>query len=126
LNLIENAVRHTPPGTHIRAWTGVENGTGLLTVEDDGPGIPPELGRRAFERFVRGARTGSRGSGLGLAIVRAVAESHGGTVSLEDPEIGTGARFVVAIPRDTSGDPVEPLDAQPVAASPAPRRRRNR
>ena len=126
LNLIENAVRHTPPGTHIRAWTGVENGTGLLTVEDDGPGIPPELGRRAFERFVRGARTGSRGSGLGLAIVRAVAESHGGSVTLEDPEIGTGARFVVAIPRDTTGDPVEPLDAQPVAASPAPRRRRNR
>ncbi|MGO9906847.1 MAG: sensor histidine kinase [Solirubrobacteraceae bacterium] len=126
LNLIENAVRHTPPGTHIRAWTGVENGTGLLTVEDDGPGIPPELGRRAFERFVRGGGTGSRGSGLGLAIVRAVAESHGGTVSLEEPEIGTGARFVVAIPRDTTGDPVEPLDAQPVAAAPAPRRRRNR
>ena len=76
LNLIENAVRHTPPGTHIRACTGVENGVALLTVEDDGPGIPPELGDRVFDRFVRGSSTGTRGSGLGLAIVRAVAESH--------------------------------------------------
>ena len=126
LNLIENAVRHTPPGTHIRAWTGVDNGTVILTVQDDGPGIPPELGRRVFERFVRGARTGSRGSGLGLAIVRAVAESHGGTVSLEDPEIGTGARFVVTIPRDTSGEPIEPLDPQPAAGTPTPRRRLKR
>ncbi|HTU86812.1 MAG TPA: HAMP domain-containing sensor histidine kinase [Solirubrobacteraceae bacterium] len=126
LNLIENAVRHTPPGTHIRACTGVENGTGILSVQDDGPGIPPELGRRVFERFVRGARTGTRGSGLGLAIVRAVAESHGGTVTLEEPEVGTGTRFVVTIPRDTSADPAEPLDAQPVTAAPTPRRRRNR
>jgi signal transduction histidine kinase len=126
LNLIENAVRHTPPGTHIRAWTEVDNGTVILSVQDDGPGIPPELGRRVFERFVRGARTGSRGSGLGLAIVRAVAESHGGTVSLEDPEIGTGARFVVTIPRDTSGEPIEPLDPQPAAGTPTPRRRLKR
>jgi len=107
LNLIENAVRHTPPGTHIRASTGVENGTGILTVEDDGPGIPSELGPRVFERFVRGARTGTRGSGLGLAIVRAVAESHGGSVALDQPDTGTGARFVITIPRagDTSEEP---------------------
>jgi two-component system, OmpR family, sensor kinase len=103
LNLIENAVRHTPPGTHIRAWTGVDNGTVILSVQDDGPGVPPELGGRVFERFVRGARAGTRGSGLGLAIVRAVAESHGGTVSLENPETGTGARFVVTIPREDAG-----------------------
>ena len=59
LNLIENAVRHTPPGTHIRASTGVENGVALLTVEDDGPGIPAELGGRVFDRFVRGSSTGT-------------------------------------------------------------------
>ena len=54
----------------------------LITVEDDGPGIPPELRDRVFERFVRGE--GDRGGsfGLGLSIVRAVAESHGGTVEL--------------------------------------------
>ena len=99
LNLIENAARHTPPGTHIRAATALDNGTAVLTVEDDGPGIPPELGSRVFDRFVRGSQTGSRGSGLGLAIVRAVAESHGGTVTLEHPDAGTGARFVIKIPR---------------------------
>src|SRR5205807_1126875 len=107
LNLIENAARHTPPGTHIRASTAIENGAAVLTVEDDGPGIPPELGKRVFERFVRGAGAGTRGSGLGLAIVRAVADSHGGTVSLEQPDAGTGARFVIKIPRD----PVAPESA---------------
>jgi signal transduction histidine kinase len=99
LNLIENAARHTPPGTHIRASTAIENGSAVLTVEDDGPGIPPELGPRVFDRFVRGPRTGTRGSGLGLAIVRAVAESHGGTVDLEPVATSTGARFVITIPR---------------------------
>ena len=109
LNLIENAARHTPPGTHIRASTAVENGAAILTVEDDGPGVPPELGRRVFERFVRGAGAGSRGSGLGLAIVRAVAESHGGSVALDQPESGSGARFVIRIPRPpTSADVIGP------------------
>jgi two-component system, OmpR family, sensor kinase len=103
LNLIENAVRHTPPGTHVRAGTAVENGLAVLTVEDDGPGVPPELGRRVFERFVRGARSGTRGSGLGLAIVRAVAESHEGSVELEQPAVGTGSRFVIKIPRAPAG-----------------------
>jgi signal transduction histidine kinase len=104
LNLIENAARHTPPGTHIRASTAIENGAAILTVEDDGPGIPPELGKRVFERFVRGTGSGTRGSGLGLAIVLAVAESHGGTVTLEEPDSGTGARFVIAIPRDPTAE----------------------
>jgi two-component system OmpR family sensor kinase len=108
LNLIENAARHTPPGTRIRASTAVENGLAILTVEDDGPGVPPELGQRVFDRFVRGARAGSRGSGLGLSIVRAVAESHGGTVALEQPETGTGARFVITIPRETDAGEQRP------------------
>jgi two-component system OmpR family sensor kinase len=98
LNLIENAVRHTPAGTHVRASTFSENGHAVLIVEDDGPGIPAELGGRVFERFVRGGRDGGRGSGLGLAIVRAVAESHDGSVALELPSSPTGTRFVIRIP----------------------------
>jgi two-component system OmpR family sensor kinase len=98
LNLLENAIRHTPPGTHVRAATTTSEGQVLLVVEDDGPGIPPELERRVFERFVRGARDGGRGSGLGLAIVRAVVESHGGDVALEPPLAGHGTRFVIRIP----------------------------
>jgi signal transduction histidine kinase len=102
LNLIENGIRHTPAGTHIRASTRTDKGDAVLVVEDDGPGIPPELGRRVFERFVRDGRDGGRGSGLGLAIVRAVAESHGGTVALEQPATGSGSRFVIRIPSQES------------------------
>jgi two-component system, OmpR family, sensor kinase len=98
LNLLENAVRHTPPGTRVSAGTTRVDDDAVITVEDDGPGISPELEHRVFERFVRGGRDGGRGSGLGLAIVRAVAQFHGGTVALERPEIGTGTRFVIRIP----------------------------
>jgi two-component system, OmpR family, sensor kinase len=98
LNLLENSVRHTPPGTQIRASTQNREADAILIVEDAGPGIPPALQQRVFERFVRGGRDGGRGSGLGLAIVRAVAESHGGTVEMQRPEHGTGTRFVIRIP----------------------------
>jgi signal transduction histidine kinase len=101
LNLIENALRHTPPGTQVRAATATSNGDATLIVEDTGPGIAPELRGRLFERFVRGGGDGARGSGLGLAIVKAVAEAHGGTVTFEDrSELKTGGtRFVIRIPR---------------------------
>jgi two-component system OmpR family sensor kinase len=99
LNLLENALRHTSPGTQVRASTAIDGGQAVLVVEDDGPGIPPEIEHRVFERFVRSGRDGARGSGLGLAIVRAVAESHGGTVVLGRTERGTGTRFVIRIPR---------------------------
>jgi two-component system OmpR family sensor kinase len=102
INLIENAVRHTPPGTEIRVITGMTADDKVrLVVEDDGPGVPERLGSTLFERFVRGA--GDRGGsfGLGLAIVRAVAESNGGSVSVEPTHPGAeqpGARFVVDLP----------------------------
>jgi two-component system, OmpR family, sensor kinase len=96
LNLVENAIRHTPEGTHIRAVVAADNGDVFLTVQDDGPGVAPELRERVFERFVRGAGDRGSSSGLGLSIVRAVAESHGGSVVLEDAN--PGARFVVRLP----------------------------
>ena len=103
-NLIENAIRHTPPGTTVHASVRAHDtheGTGgevELVVQDDGPGISGELAGRVFERFVRGGDDRSAGSsGLGLAIVQAVAESHGGSVRLEASEDG-GARFVVRLP----------------------------
>jgi two-component system, OmpR family, sensor kinase len=96
LNLMENAIKHTPPGTHVHAAVQRENGHVVLTVADDGPGIPYEMRDRIFERFIRG--DGDRGGsfGLGLSIVRAVAESHNGTVTLAPG--GHGARFVVTLP----------------------------
>jgi two-component system, OmpR family, sensor kinase len=107
LNLMENAIRHTPPGTQVRASVERVDGAVRLTVEDDGPGIPTELKERVFERFVRG--TGDRGgsSGLGLSIVHAVAESHGGTVTIQSPTTngsgrGRGTRFAVMLPLSRS------------------------
>jgi two-component system OmpR family sensor kinase len=101
LNLVENAMRHTPPGSSIWVSTGVEGKDAVLVVEDDGPGVSPELVPTLFERFVRGA--GDRGGsfGLGLAIVRAVAEGHSGRVVVERTRRGGvahGARFVVRVP----------------------------
>jgi two-component system OmpR family sensor kinase len=114
LNLLENALRHTPPGTAIRSSTGQEGANAVLVVEDDGPGVPPELAATLFERFVRGA--GDRGGsfGLGLAIVRAVAHSHGGSVILEDVA-PHGARFVVRLPLAPSHS--VPAAPQPVVPS---------
>jgi two-component system OmpR family sensor kinase len=111
LNLLENAVRHTPPGTQIRAATALEGSEAVLTVEDNGPGIAPALQQRVFERFVRGGRDGGRGSGLGLAIVRAVAQSHDGSVILESPHSDSGTRFVIRLP--AAG--IEPAAVVPAA-----------
>ncbi|MDO8188092.1 HAMP domain-containing sensor histidine kinase [Conexibacter sp. JD483] len=98
LNLVENSLRHTPPGTHVHAALQHVGDEVVLTVQDDGPGIPEPLREKLFERFVRGG--GDRapsGSGLGLAIVRAVARSHGGDVTVDETP-GGGARFVVRLP----------------------------
>jgi two-component system, OmpR family, sensor kinase len=108
LNLIQNAVLHTPAGTSVEVAARRAGDDVVLTVSDDGPGIPADLRDRIFDRFVRGAgdRGGAngRGSGLGLAIVRAVAEAHGGTVQVADSESG-GARFTVSLPALAAGSP---------------------
>ena len=95
-NLIQNALVHTPPGTHVAVRVWDDDGA-VLEVEDDGPGVPAELRHRLFERFVRGQGDTGGGSGLGLAIVRAVAETHGGSVALGERD-GGGARFTVRLP----------------------------
>ncbi|MEY9939980.1 sensor histidine kinase [Streptacidiphilus sp. MAP5-3] len=92
VNLLANAGKHTPPGTVVTAALAVGGPTAdrhaLLTVTDDGPGIPPDLLPTVFERFARGdssraravGSTGQGSTGLGLAIVAAVVASHGGEV----------------------------------------------
>jgi two-component system, OmpR family, sensor kinase len=103
LNLMENAIRHTPVGTQVNARVSSDNGEVVITVQDNGPGVPDELREKIFERFVRGAGDRGSSSGLGLSIVRAVAQSHGGSVKLEDAE--PGARFVVRLPRAEVPEP---------------------
>jgi signal transduction histidine kinase len=99
LNLMENALRHTPQGTRVRAAVEAADGQVTLTVSDDGPGIPAQVREKVFERFVRGQ--GDRGGsfGLGLSIVRAVAQAHGGEVDITSPTDGDrGTRFTVTLP----------------------------
>ncbi len=100
-NLLENAVRHTPDGASVELIARREGDQAMLQVLDDGPGIPGGMEDQVFDRFVRGGgpsdTAGGGGSGLGLAIVRAVAESHGGSVDAGRSPSG-GARFAVRLP----------------------------
>lgn len=84
-NLLANARVHTPPGTSVTVALTAEAGLAVLTVTDDGPGIPAELQSEVFERFARGDTSRSRrdgSTGLGLAIVSAVVRAHHGTIEL--------------------------------------------
>jgi signal transduction histidine kinase len=80
--LVENAIVHTPAGTTVRLSTARRNGTALLTVEDDGPGIPNKDLPHVFDRFYRVEGSAASGSGLGLAIARELATVMGGNVEL--------------------------------------------
>ena len=109
-NLLENAVRHTPDKTTVELTARSDGDEALLEVVDDGPGIPRGMEDQVFDRFVRGEgpadTAAGGGSGLGLAIVRAVAESHGGTVSAGRSTYG-GARFSVRLPLEGVREPAE-------------------
>jgi len=99
-NLLENAVRHAPPGSRVDVGLRREDGHALLTVRDRGAGIPEEERERVFQRFYRVDRARSRatgGSGLGLSIVRTLAELHGGTVEASSHPLG-GAVLTVRLP----------------------------
>ena len=90
-NLLENAARHTPPGTTVKVIVGRRGGHASLAVEDDGPGLSPAVRGRAFERFVKSGSRSGPSSGLGLSIVRASAQAHGGWVELRSPaRLGRG------------------------------------
>ncbi len=105
LNLLDNAARHTPPGSRIELRLRAEGSSAVVEVADDGPGVPAELREQIFERFVRGEGPADTaiggGSGLGLAIVSAVARSHGGSAVAGESDLG-GALFRVRLPLRSS------------------------
>jgi signal transduction histidine kinase len=90
-NLVDNAIRHSPPGGEVRVTTGGEDGRAWVRVEDDGPGFSPDVLPVAFDPFTS---TNDDGAGLGLSIVRAVAAAHGGEATAENLA-GHGARVTI-------------------------------
>ena len=105
INLLDNALKYATGTTFIDVRVvASEDGGALIRVTDEGPGIDPEDQERIFERFVRGQvaqDTRVRGSGIGLALVKHIAESHGGTASVESPvSDGRGTRFEVELPAE--------------------------
>jgi len=100
-NLLANARQHTPPGTPVRIAVFARDGSAVLEVADEGPGLDPEAAGKVFERFYRAEASRSRdhgGAGLGLSIVAAVAEAHGGRARVHSVP-GEGADFLVELPR---------------------------
>jgi len=98
-NLIDNALKYTPPGGRVDVELGADEQAATLRVRDTGPGIPAAEMPRIFDRLFRGDTSrAERGLGLGLSLVKAVVEAHGGTVNVES-EPGRGAVFTVRLPR---------------------------
>lgn len=98
-NLLDNAISYTPPKGTITVRTYSHDGSSIVEVEDDGPGIAPELRARVFERFYRVPGTPAEGCGLGLAIVKDIATRHGGVVSLDSGTGGQGTLARATFPR---------------------------
>ncbi|OJY56423.1 sensor histidine kinase [Thiobacillus sp. 0-1251] len=100
-NLIDNALKYTPPGGQVTARSGTgEDGRPFIEVEDNGPGIPEAEHQRIFDRFYRAAGSPGSGTGLGLAIVKEVADRHDASVHITDAGPGGGARIRVSfLPR---------------------------
>jgi two-component system OmpR family sensor kinase/two-component system sensor histidine kinase BaeS len=111
-NLLDNALRHTPPGGEISIRAGCEPHTASeawLEVRDTGEGIPADQLPYVFDRFYRADPARNRasgGSGLGLAIVRAIVEAHGGRVTVASDGVpGHGSSFTIYLPTYTATDP---------------------
>ncbi|MFI7112698.1 sensor histidine kinase [Nonomuraea sp. NPDC050227] len=107
-NLVGNALQHTPPGTPFEVRVGVDGERAVVEVADEGPGFPPEVAERVFERFYRAdPARGVGGAGLGLSIAATLVEAHGGVIMAEG-EPGKGALFRVLLPPAESPGGVQP------------------
>jgi len=113
VNVVDNAVRYTPPGGLVTVGTGRIGGAWRLTVTDTGPGIPAPERERVFERFYRIVGNEGEGSGLGLSIVQEIARACRASVALSEGRNGRG--LVVSITF-----PAAPPDATSVAPAAAP------
>jgi len=102
-NLVDNAIRYTPPGGRVIVEIRSEEGGAVLDVKDTGPGIPAEARQRVFDRFYRLPGSGVEGSGLGLAIVKQIADAHRAEITLGETEIDRGLEVTVRFPKAPAG-----------------------
>ena len=120
-NLLDNALKFTPPGRRINVSVGPEGDQAVLRVADEGEGLAPEATERVFDLFVQGERGLDRaagGLGLGLALVKRLTELHGGKVTATSPGRGQGAIFTVTLPSVLPAvEQAEPPDFSPRAAA---------
>jgi len=99
-NLIDNAASFAPPGGVVRVGVTRHRDAALLTVDDDGRGVPPDNRDDIFRRFYSERPADEdfgRHSGLGLAIARTIVEAHDGTIAVTDSPVAAGARFTVTL-----------------------------
>ncbi|TVO58794.1 sensor histidine kinase [Denitromonas halophila] len=105
-NLLDNAIRYSPPETQVVVATGCLNGVVALSVGDEGPGIPPAERDKVFQRFYRILGQGTApGSGLGLAIVQEIVSSHGGQITLDQTSAAGGLTILVEFAQHRPGAP---------------------
>jgi signal transduction histidine kinase len=97
INLVDNALKFTPPGGKIELLLTAEHGIATLQVMDTGPGIEATELPLIFDRFFRGAHPNGEGSGLGLSLCREIARLHGGQISATN-RTGGGSDFLVTLP----------------------------
>ena len=115
-NLISNAIKFTPTGGSVKVTVGANDEAVVARVADTGCGIPQQEQSRLFERFFRSSATQHLpGTGLGLTIVRAIVESHGGSITFYSEE-GEGTTFTFSLPLTPSKPPRTPAARQPTAA----------
>jgi two-component system sensor histidine kinase KdpD len=107
VNIVENALKYTPSGTAIEISAEFALSSVTVTVADEGPGIPPGLEERLFDKFYRASpERAQSGVGLGLTICRAIVEAHGGTIHAEN-RVPRGAAFRFTLPRDETPPTIE-------------------
>jgi two-component system CheB/CheR fusion protein len=117
VNLLNNAAKYTPRGGHVVVRTKREDAAAMISVRDDGAGIPADMLESVFDLFVQSSRTLDRaagGLGVGLSLVRSLVDMHGGSVSAHSDGEGKGSEFVVRLPLAAVShdrpDPGESLD----------------
>jgi len=115
-NLVDNAIKYTPPGGHVTVRTRA-GAQAVLEVEDDGIGIPVEEHSSIFERFYRVLGTDAEGSGLGLPIAAEIAELHQARIDLSPGSGGKGSLFRVSFPRHWAADDRPPSQTRPLSGS---------